>query len=1238
LKMKIFLPIVLGAGLLASSASAQLFNFTTLAGSAGTGTNDGIGTNALFNHPGGAAMDWNGNIFVADTASHTIRKISPAGTVSTFAGSPGISGSADGTNALFNSPQAVAADSAGNVYVADTGNFTIRKITPGGVVSTLAGSPGISGSADGTNAAALFFEPEAVAVDGAGNVFVADTWNHTIRKTTPAGAVTTIAGSPGIFGSTDANGTNALFYEPQGMAVDASGDIFVADTGNNTIREIAPGGNVSTIAGWPGNFGSADATGTNAIFNSPRGMSIDGSGNLLVADYLNHTVREISSAGAVTTIAGSPGIFGSVDGTNGSARFRGLQGVVVNPTNNNLLCVADTGNSTIRQLAASGGNWVVTTPAGNASIGSKDLTGGAARFFWPMGAALDSSGNLYVADAGNDTIRKVTPAGAVTTVAGTPGIAGSADGTVANALFNSPQAVAVDAAGNIFVSDTGNGTVREITSGGSVSTIAGSAGNFGSADGTNTGAQFFEPEGIAVDASDNVCVADTFNHTLRKITAAGVVTTLAGSPGISGSADGTNNLALFNRPTGLAMDGSGNLFVTDLFNHTIRKVTAAGVVTTLAGLAGNFGSADGTNSYARFFEPEGIAVSGTTIFIADSGNHSLRQLTPVGTNWLVSTVAGWPGNSGSADGSGIAARFSYPAGLAVNTNGILLAVDSGNDTIRAGSMITNNPPVIISQPQSVAVNMGTAAAFNISASGSPSLYFQWQFNGASVPGANATSFNLPAAQPANAGTYTVTVTSPTGSVSSSNATLTVYAPPVITNQPISQQCLQGTNVTFSVLAGTPPLTYQWQKNGVTLFNSGNISGATTAALAISNTTTADSAGYSVVIGNGHGFTTSSTAALTVFFVPTPDSPSPYAWWLLNEGVGTAAFDYSGNNHNGTLNTGVLWTNTVQMGNGAFFIGTNPASIAIANPFLIITNWTATFWVNRWGSKNSSVLLGGQSYALKLEQASSGSHVGFTHYGVKDYALNYGTPQNTWTHLAFVETNSVVSLYVNGTFVTSSNTAASLNATTLGFGLTAGTSDYLDATLDDVRVYTNALTAQQVTNLFAFGRAAPIPAITLTAPANGTNFIVSSNIALAATVASNGQNMVRVEFRSSTTNLLGQAAAPPYAWTWTNAAAGSYVLTARAVFNGANTVDSAPVGIVVVPSTNSASISFTAGNGSLQLSWPLDHTGWRLQVQTNLPTVGLTTNWADVSGATATNQISVPVNPANGNVFYRLIYP
>ena len=230
-----------------------------------------------------------------------------------------------------------------------------------------------------------------------------------------------------------------------------------------------------------------------------------------------------------------------------------------------------------------------------------DGTGSAARFYFPNGVAVDSAGNVYVADTNNYTIRKITPSGVVSTLAGLAGSPGSADGTGSAARFNDPYGVAVDSAGNVYVADTGNNTIRKITPSGVVSTLAGLAGSIGSADGTGSAARFFQPYGVAVDSAGNVYVADTNNNTIRKITPSGVVSTLAGLAGSFGSADGTGSAARFYYPEGVAVDSAGNVYVADTGNDTIRKITPSGVVSTLAGLAGSIGSADGTGSAARFY-------------------------------------------------------------------------------------------------------------------------------------------------------------------------------------------------------------------------------------------------------------------------------------------------------------------------------------------------------------------------------------------------------------------------------------------------------------------------------------------------------------------------------------------------------------------------------------------------------------------------------------------------------------
>jgi sugar lactone lactonase YvrE len=854
---------------LAPLSRAQPLTISTLAGSPGQGGADGTGAATRFANPWGVAADTAGNLYVADTDNHTIRIVTAGGAVSTFAGLAGLSGSADGTGsgARFNQPQGVAVDTNGIVYVADTGNYTIRKITPAGVVTTLAGSAGISGSTDATGRSARFYEPEGIAVNSAGTlIYVADTWNHTIRQVTSAGVVTTLAGSAGNYGSANGIGSSAQFNQPQGLAVDGTGNVYVGDTGNQMIRLVTPGGAVTTLTGSAGNYGSADGTGSGASFWNPQGIALDSSANLYVADSFNNTIRQVTPAGVVTTLAGTAGSLGSADGTGAAARFWQPQGVAVDSFGN--VCVADSANGTIRRIASGA---VVTTLAGAASTGSADGTDGSARFYGPSGAAVDSSGSSYVADTGNGTIRAITSAGVVSTLAGSAGNFGSTDATGSSARFYGPQAVAVGSAGNLYVADTANHTIRKITSGGVVSTLAGLAGTNGLTDGTGTSARFNGPQGLAADSSGTVYVADTWNHTIRKVTAAGAVTTLAGLPGYYGDIDGTSagggtNTARFYCPSGVAVDGSGNVYVADTRNHTIRKVTSAGVVSTLAGLPGVWGSADGTNSSARFNQPQSIVVDlSGNLFVLDSGNQTIRMVAPVGTNWVVTTVAGQADVSGSADGTGSSAQFFYPGGIGANSAGSFCVADCGNNTIRAGVSSLNAAPVIVVQPQNQTANQGQNAAFSVTATGSAPLTYQWQFNSTNLSGATSSSYAVINAQPANVGSYSVIVTNSLGTATSSIALLTVVVPPAITLLPQSQTVIQGLNATFTVGAsGSAPFTYQWS------FNSGNIFGATASSYTRANVQPTDAGTYSVVVSNPAGSATSAPpATLTVIAVPTP---------------------------------------------------------------------------------------------------------------------------------------------------------------------------------------------------------------------------------------------------------------------------------------------------------------------------------------------------------------------------------
>jgi sugar lactone lactonase YvrE len=321
------------------------------------------------------------------------------------------------------------------------------------------------------------------------------------------------------------------------------------------------------------------------------------------------------------------------------------------------------------------------------NYGSADGFGSAARFGNPWSPIVDSIGNVYVADAWSDTIRKITPSGLVSTFAGQAGVQGSADALVGtNASFNNPFGLAIDSSNNLYVADTGNYIIRKITPSGAVSTLAGSAGNPGSANGTGNSAQFNFPLGVAVDTNGNVYVAEGSNEDIRKITPAGLVTTFAGLAGSYGTADGTGSAARFNWPSSLAMDANGNLFVADNENSTIRKITPAGVVTTIAGFPGSGGAADGTGNVARFYNPNGLAVDAAgNIYVADTGNNAIRKVTQAG---VVTTLAGQSGNPGNNDGIGSVVRFKSPSGVAIDNSGNLFITDAQNYTIRATQTLT----------------------------------------------------------------------------------------------------------------------------------------------------------------------------------------------------------------------------------------------------------------------------------------------------------------------------------------------------------------------------------------------------------------------------------------------------------------------------------------------------------------------------------------------------------------------
>lgn len=600
----------------------------------GWGYVDGTQAQARFAKPMGIARDGQGNFYIADTYNHTIRKVTAAGQVTTLAGSPGQRGSTDGTGAAarFNTPKGLAVDASGNVFVADYANQLIRKITPAGVVTTYTGQVGVMGSTNGTLAQAQFASPFGLVFDSTGNLFVSDLDNGTIRKITSAGQVSTLAGTPLQFGAADGQGAAAMFSGVYFLTVDAQNNIYVADGGNHAIRKITQDGTVTTFAGTLGSSGYLDSSDKlTALFNEPYSVAFDTSGAVLVGDTYNHRIRKIHTTGEVTTLSGSAAGFlgGYADGAGATAKFSYPSGILTDLAGG--LYVTDQWNNAVRKVVVSTG--ATSTWAGAvAQSGTADGLGAAARFGSPYTMIATGTGDLLVADMAYHTIRKITTTGDVTTYAGMPAQPGSANGSLGTNTFKNPYGLTMDAAGNAFVADWGNHIIRKISPVGLASTYSGTASTTGGT--TDAPPAYNFPRGVAVDAAGNVWVADTGSHTIRRIEPNGTVTTVAGSPGVSGFVNGTGAAARFATPNDVAVDGSGRILVADAGNTAIRVVDpGTGAVTTLAGdketINGSPAPAkDGLGAAARFSYPRALCIdkAAGVVYVADQDAHAIRRV------------------------------------------------------------------------------------------------------------------------------------------------------------------------------------------------------------------------------------------------------------------------------------------------------------------------------------------------------------------------------------------------------------------------------------------------------------------------------------------------------------------------------------------------------------------------------------------------------------------------------------
>jgi hypothetical protein len=643
------------------------------------------------------ARDTLGNVYYIDTYLNSIKKISKLGIVTTIAGNGSVGYSGDGglaKNAQLNQPQSLAIDSKGNLYFFDAGNSRVRRISKSGIITNYVGN-GVGGfGGDGGLAInAQISGGISMTVDNLGNLILSDQWNVRIRKVTPNGIITTIAGNGNW--ANDGDGGQAIaasiFANPY-IAVAKDGTIYFP-TWSYTIRSISPTGIINTIAGngnpgYSGDGGLAIAAQINSLF----GMAVDPSGNLLIID--NNHVRKITTSGVISSIIGTGNT--SLSGDGGPAILAGGSFNSICIDNFGNINLGDGMNYRIREINVSGiistiggtGSIGFTGDGGNALLAELNTNGGGG------GVAVDGSGNIFIIDYGNFRIRKVSTNGIITTYAGN-GInpyfvfgtnINNGDGlqaTLASIFPTGKPGIAVDKQGTVYFSEWGR--IRKITTDGIISTVAGN-GNFGfSGDGgPATLALINGPQGIAVDSIGNIYFSDASNNRVRKISTDGIITTIAGNGGYGPGNDGipaVNSEVSF--PTGLFIDNMNNLYISEQYNNRVRKVNTSGIINTFAGINNNYGfSGDGGPASAALLSSP-ISISGDNdgnIFIAEFSGARIRK---VALNGIISTIAG-NGNWGFSGDGGIStnASLNLPGGISVDGNGNILFADLGNNRVR----------------------------------------------------------------------------------------------------------------------------------------------------------------------------------------------------------------------------------------------------------------------------------------------------------------------------------------------------------------------------------------------------------------------------------------------------------------------------------------------------------------------------------------------------------------------------
>jgi sugar lactone lactonase YvrE len=671
---------------LSRTAHAQVI-YTIAGSNFGDG---GPATNATIGILSGVTTGASGTVYIADSYSSSVRKVDTDGIITTIVGTgqPGYSGdNGPATQAMLNVPTALAADASGNLYIADTGNNVIRRIDTKGRITTVAGDggQGFSGDHEFAREAELNL-PGGITLDGAGNLYISDTFNGRVRKVDSTGVIITIAGNgrQGYAGDGQ-KATAAEFNLPDGIAVDSVGNLFVADSGNNRVRKIAPNGTTSTVAGNGGQGYSGDGgLAVNAELDEPVAVAVDGDGNLYILDRGNMRIRKVDPTGVISTFAGNGNSGYSGDGgTATNATFDFLVDMAMDTSGD--LYVADNGDHVVREINSNG---VVSTLAGSCCSAGDGEAATLATLNYPVATVLDASGNLFIADFYEAKVRKVGPAGLISTVAGNgvPGYSGDG-GPAGAAKLNGPSGLAVDSSGDLYIADSTNNVIRRVDTSGVITTVAGSGKRGYAGDGGRAiDAELNGPQGIAVDALGDLYIADTWNNVVRQVTTSGAISTIAGT-GIPGSSGfGRATLAELNHPYSVTVSAQGTLYIADSGNGLIRSVSN-GIIGTAAGNGGPESDNESPATGAGIGFPASVAVDlAGNLFIADTVGNRIHKVS----SGIMTTLAGIGTAGFSGDGQGaMYAKLNSPFGVMTSPDGSLYVADSGNGRVRE---------VAISQP------------------------------------------------------------------------------------------------------------------------------------------------------------------------------------------------------------------------------------------------------------------------------------------------------------------------------------------------------------------------------------------------------------------------------------------------------------------------------------------------------------------------------------------------------------